>query len=206
MSNNNKNYTLMDAKKAEEIVRSNVKKRRRKDIVLKSIGQFAIFVALSFLVFLFVSIFAKGIPGFFQHYVTLEVNLDQKRLDPKGDLSADSLYSGDARKLVLEALYKEINPKGRKQKKAAKKILSSNAEIRVAQMVLENPSLLGKTIPITFALDDDIDSFLRGYIKRDTPESDRRINNTVIKFVDVLVEKKLVDYKFSDYILSLIHI
>ena len=56
-------------------------------------------------------------------------------------------------------------------------------------MVLENPSLLGKTIPITFALDDDIDSFLRGYIKRDTPESDRRINNTVIKFVDVLVEK-----------------
>ena len=81
MSNNNKNYTLMDAKKAEEIVRSNVKKRRRKDIVLKSIGQFAIFVALSFLVFLFVSIFAKGIPGFFQHYVTLEVNLDKKRLD-----------------------------------------------------------------------------------------------------------------------------
>ena len=81
-------------------------------------------------------------------------------MDPKGDLSPDSLYSGDARKLVLEALYKEINPKGRKQKKAAKKILSSNAEIRVAQMVLENPSLLGKTIPITFALDDDIDSFL----------------------------------------------
>ena len=31
MSNNNKNYTLMDAKKAEEIVRSNVKKRRRKE-------------------------------------------------------------------------------------------------------------------------------------------------------------------------------
>ena len=54
---NNRNYTLMDAKKAEEIVRSNVKKRRRKDIVLKSIGQCAIFVALSFLVFLFVCIF-----------------------------------------------------------------------------------------------------------------------------------------------------
>ena len=34
MSNNNKNYTLMDAKKAEEIVRSNVKKRRSKDICL----------------------------------------------------------------------------------------------------------------------------------------------------------------------------
>ena len=30
MSNNNKNYTLMDAKKAEEIVRSNVKKEEEK--------------------------------------------------------------------------------------------------------------------------------------------------------------------------------
>ena len=51
------------------------------------------------------------------------MNLDQKRLDPKGDLSADSLYSGDARKLVLEALYKEINPKGRKQKKLQKNLV-----------------------------------------------------------------------------------
>ncbi len=30
MSNNNKNYTLMDAEKAEEIVRSNVKKEEEK--------------------------------------------------------------------------------------------------------------------------------------------------------------------------------
>ena len=37
-------------------------------------------------------------------------------------------------------------------------------------MILHDPSILGKTIPITFAVDDDIDSFLRGYIKKDTPE------------------------------------
>ena len=56
-------------------------------------------------------------------------------------------------------------------------------------MILHDPSILGKTIPITFAVDDDIDSFLRGYIKRDTPESDRRINDKVINFVDILVKK-----------------
>ena len=133
---------------------------------------------------------------------TLIRNLDQKRLDPKGDLSPESLYNGDARGLVLESLYKVIKPKGRKEKKSAKKIISSNADVRVAKMILHDPSILGKTIPITFAVDDDIDSFLRGYIKRDTPESDRRINDKVINFVDILVKENKVIYKFSDYILT----
>ena len=82
MSNNNKNYTLMDAKKAEEIVRSNVKKKKKR-YCIKIYWSICYFCSFIFLVFLFVSIFAKGIPGFFQHYVTLEVNLDQKRLDLK---------------------------------------------------------------------------------------------------------------------------
>ena len=49
-----------------------------------------------FFVTLFVSIFTKGIPGFFQYYVTLEVVIDQEKIDPAGDLSVQSLYDGDA--------------------------------------------------------------------------------------------------------------
>ena len=152
--------------------------------------------------FWIISIFSKGIPGFFQYYVTLDVYLDRDRLDPKGDLSPESLYNGDARSIVLESLYKVINPKGRKEKKAAKKIISSNADVRISKMVLDNSKILGKTISITFAVDDDIDSFLRGYIKRDTPSSERRINDTVIKFVDKLSAENRISYKFSDYILT----
>ena len=151
------NKRLMNAKDAELIVKTSVLKRRRKDKRLKFYGRSTIFIALSFLFFLFYSIFEKGIPGFFQYYVTLDVTLDQKRLDPKGDLSPESLYNGDARGLVLESLYKVIKPKGRKEKKSAKKIISSNADVRVAKMILHDPSILGKTIPITFAVDDDID-------------------------------------------------
>ena len=34
-----------------------------------------------------------------------------------------------------------------------------------------------------FAVDDDVDSFLRGFIKRETPEKDRRINDKMIGYV-----------------------
>ena len=199
--NNNKPKKLT-ANEASMIVESSVIKRRKKDARLKTYGRIAIGLAVSFLIFLFVSIFSKGIPGFFQYYVTLDVYLDRDRLDPKGDLSPVSLYNGDARSIVLESLYKVINPKGRKEKKAAKKIISTNADVRISKMVLDDPNILGKTIPITFAVDDDIDSFLRGYIKRETPSSERRINDTVIKFVDKLSAENKISYKFSDYILT----
>ena len=199
---NKNNSKMLTADEASKIVASSVIRRRKKDARLKTYGRIAIGLAVSFLIFLFVSIFSKGIPGFFQYYVTLDVYLDRDRLDPKGDLSPESLYNGDARSIVLESLYKVIKPKGRKEKKAAKKIISSNADVRISKMVLDDPNILGKIISITFAVDDDIDSFLRGYIKRETPSSERRINDTVIKFVDKLSAENRISYKFSDYILT----
>jgi hypothetical protein len=77
--------------------------RRSRERRFRACGRIAIGIALAFLVTLFVSIFSKGIPGFFQHYVTLEVTLDSARLDPTGDLSVQSLYDGDARGVIRAA-------------------------------------------------------------------------------------------------------
>lgn len=106
---------------ATAIVKKSIKKRRAKDSRLKLYGRFAIGLATCFLLFLFYTIFEKGTPGFFQYYVTLDVNFDKERIDPKGDLSDNSLFSGDASKIVNEALFILIEPKGRKEKKEAKK-------------------------------------------------------------------------------------
>jgi phosphate transport system permease protein len=51
-------------------------------------------------------------------------------------------------------------------------------------------------------LDDDVDSFLRGYIKRETPENERRISDKAIQFIDKLNKEGRISYEFSDYILS----
>jgi len=187
---------------ATAIVKKSIKKRRAKDSRLKLYGRFAIGLATCFLLFLFYTIFEKGTPGFFQYYVTLDVNFDKERIDPKGDLSDNSLFSGDASKIVNEALFILIEPKGRKEKKEAKKIISSGKDVRIAKMVKQNPNLFGTITKVKFALDDDIDSFLRGYIKRETPENERRVNDNVIKFIDKLNAEGRISYDFSDYILS----
>ena len=122
MSNNNKNYTLMDAKKAEEIVRSNVK-RRRKRYCIKIYWPICYFCSFIFFSISFCIYFCKRNTRLFSTLCYFRGELRSKKIGSKGDLSPDSLYSGDARKLVLEALYKEINPKGRKQKKLQKNLV-----------------------------------------------------------------------------------
>ena len=199
---NNMNKKIINPEDATNIVKNSILKRRSKDSRLKLFGRVAIGLAVCFLLFLFYSIFTKGYPGFFQYYVTLDINFDRERIDPKGDLSDNSLFDGDSSTIVNESLFSIIEPKGRKEKKLAKKIVSSGKDVRIAKMVKDDPGLFGTLTQVKFALDDDIDSFLRGYIKRETPESERRINDKVIGFIDKLNEEGRISYEFSDYILS----
>lgn len=196
---NNKIITPLEA---SDKVKKSIAKRRAKDKRLKFYGRAAISLAVCFLLILFYSIFSKGYSGFFQYYVTLDINFDRERIDPKGDLSDNSLFDGEASTIVNESLFSIIQPQGRKAKKQAKKIVSSGKDIRITKMVKNDPSLFGTITKVKFALDDDIDSFLRGYIKRETPESERRISNKVIEYIDKLNEEGRISYEFSDYILS----
>lgn len=191
---------MMSPAIAAERVAAGLAARRGREKRFRIYGRIAIGIALAFLVTLFISIFSKGIPGFFQHYVTIEVALERAKLDPAGDLSVQSLYDGDARGVIRTALYKAAGASGRSGRKAAGKIISQGAEQRLRNAILDDPLILGTTRAMTFAVDDDVDSFLRGFIKRETPEKDRRINDKMIGYIDVLNEKGLISFRFSDYL------
>ena len=66
---------------------------------------------------------------------------------------------------------------GRSGRKAAGKLISKGAEQRLREAIIKDPALVGQTVAMKFALDDDADSFLRGYISSAVPEKDRRIND-----------------------------
>lgn len=196
-----KKIALLSPQASAERVAASLAGRRSRETRFRAYGMIAIGIALAFLVLLFSSIFIKGIPGFFQHYVSLEITLDRDKLDPAGDLSVQSLYDGDARGIIRTALYEATGASGRKERKIAGKLISSGAEQRLRKAVLDDPSLINTTQRMVFAVDDDVDSFLRGFISRDIPEKDRRINDTAILFIDALQAQNLISYQFSDYLI-----
>lgn len=184
-------------------VEASLKRRKAQEKRFRRMGLAAIGIALTFLVILFAGILTKGIPGFFQHYVTLDVEITPDRIDPMGDLSVASLYSGDSDALVLEAAMRSlgVDKKDRKAKKAVRSMLSSASGIRLINHVQDNPTQIGTTQSLKFAVDDDVDSFLRGFIDRETPEKDRRINDLTISLIDQWNDAGLISYEFSDYLL-----
>ena len=184
----------------EQLVTASLKSRRRQETSFKLLGIAAIFMALFFLASLMFSILSKGLPGFFQYYITLEVELDRERLDPAGDLSDQSLFDGQAKKIIQEAILAETGAKKRKEKKAARKLLSNGSDLRLVSYVKANPEVLNSRQLVKFALDDDADSYFRGFVKKQTPEKQRRLSDLQIDYLDQLQADGLVSYEISDYL------
>ena len=190
----------MSPTKTEQLVTASLKSRRRQETSFKLLGIAAIFMALFFLASLMFSILSKGLPGFFQYYITLEVELDRERLDPAGDLSDQSLFDGQAKKIIQEAILAETGAKKRKEKKAVRKLLSNGSDLRLVSYVKANPELLNSRQLVKFALDDDADSYFRGFVKKQTPEKQRRLSDLQIDYLDQLQADGLVSYEISDYL------
>lgn len=194
-------HSVLTPQEAADRVAASLGKRNSSETRFRAWGVAAIATALAFLVLLFAGILSKGIPGMHQYYVTFDVTLDPERLDPQGSMTPESLSSGDFDGVIREGLYAALgNPEGRKERRAARGLVSSGSSQRLMAYVLDNPSEMGQTISMKFALDDDIDTFLRGMIDRNTPEADRRINDQVIAFVDRLEADGRVSYEISDYL------
>ena len=192
---------MVSPKMATKRVAASMAKRKKSERNFQLLGRGAIAVALAFLVVLFSSIFSKGLPGFFQYYVEIEVDIDREKLDPTGIFSQQSLYDGDARGVIKSALYAAVGAEGRSNKRAAGKLISPGAEQRLRKMVYNDPSLMDTTQTLRFAMDDDVDSFLRGFINRETPEKDRRINDRMVEYIDRLQADGKIIYAFSDYLI-----
>lgn len=182
-----------------DIVKASLKKRYAKERRFKAYGIFSIVASLAFLAFLLIDITYKSIPAFTQTYVQLEIDFSHKtlKLEEKESYSEKELFAASYRKLTSKSLYKLFpDVKNRKQKKALRKLVSSGAQYLLRDMVIADPKLIGTVQPVWVLVDDDIDTFVKGLIDRNLPESDRRIKDYQIEWIDKLqaeakIEKRL---------------
>ena len=184
----------------EKIVIDGLKARQTKERNFKFFGIFAVALAIAFLAILLISIFSKGLPGFFQYYATFEVELTRERIDPRGDMSDQSLFEGEAKKIINEAVLEFTGAKKRNERKAARSLLSNGSDLRLVNFVQKNTDKVNSRQKIKFALDDDADSFFRGYIKKETPEKQRRLNDIEINYLEKMNEAGIITYEISDYL------
>ncbi len=166
--------------------------RYRAERNFQRLGITAIAVALSFLGFLFFSIISKGYTAFQQTYIELDVNFAKKEFESENIATANfpGLVKSSLRGKFPEA-------KTRKEKKQLYKLVSPSAAFTLKDMVVENPKLIGTTQSVWVLADDDVDMLVKGHYDRNLPESDRRIKDKQIAWIDTLNSEGKLEKRFN---------
>jgi len=186
------------ARRPIDTVRASLKKRYARERRFRMLGQLAVFSGVAFVGILFLTIFLNGYTAFEQTFIKMDIHLDEQMLDPQGDRDPEELKRGDYAGLVKAALREEFpGVKGRRDKRKLYRLISSGASHELAAMVLDDPALIGTTQTVWLAADDDVDMLVKGHIDRKLPESDRRLDDQVVSWVEKLESKGRVEKRFN---------
>lgn len=175
-----------------DLVKKGLDRRYRKERRFRIFGCAAVIISLSFLSLLFVSIISNGYTAFQQTMVRLDVFLDTTVID-KDDL-AGANYS----KLIHDTLlsvYPDVKKYNDKSKLYG--LVSINAAYMLRDFVAQNRHEIGTRIQIWVPADDDVDMLMKGHIDRDKPESQRRIDDRQLAWVDQLARQGKVKKVFN---------
>jgi len=140
-----------------------LRKRHFAELRLKAYGITAIAVAGLALFWLLGSVLIQASGAITETYVTIPVELEAKRIDPDGTGDPKIILRGSFDKLTKDALKAHFpTVTGRSEKRALYDVVSGGASFELAEMVAENPALIGQTIDYRFLASDVADLYLKG--------------------------------------------
>jgi phosphate transport system permease protein len=157
-------------------MRSRLAKRHAAERRFRLAGLGAIALAVLSLGVLLVSIGWNGAPAF----RTTELRLDVS-FDPTAVASAD--YRSILRS-ALETLFPDVQDRSGRRELMA--LLSRGAEDRLRSLALADPALVGRTVSLWLPADDEIDLARKSGLARDGAESDRRISDAQLGWLETL--------------------
>jgi phosphate transport system permease protein len=172
-------------------MRARIRRRHAAERRFRLYGVVAIGIAVATLGGLLYSITSKGHSAFWQTQIRLDVSFDPAVLgefeDLEGEAREQVLRRADYGAVVRRALQREFpDVEGRRQLRALQSIMSSGSREVLRGALTATPSLVGQTVSLWLPADDEVDMLMKGVISRDVPESERRLNDAQIAWVDAL--------------------
>ena len=178
-------------------IQKGLKKRYRAERRFRRYGLAAIITGLLFLLLLFTSIILRGYPAFTQTVIELPIHFDPAVIAPEG-VTDEALFRADYWKLVKTALYQEFpQVSGRSAKRELTRLVSQGSAFTLRAWVTEDPTLIGSTHSLWLVADDEIDMLQKGYVDREVAESERRISDRMLGWVDHLAQNDRIERRFN---------
>ena len=178
--------------RAIDIVNRGLAKRYRAERRFRRFGLGAILASLVFLAFLFISILLNGYTAFQQTYLRLDISFDPTVLNQEALASAD--YGGLVKRSLRE-MFPDVT--GRTNKRMLYRLVSTGAAFQIRAMALKDPEIVGKKLSVWVPADDDVDMLFKGHIDRNRPETERRLKDVQLQWIDRLQAEGRIEKRFN---------
>ncbi len=161
-------------------------------------GLTAVIMGIFFVLFLFVSIFAKGMSTFQQSYVKLDVFYDPAIIDPAGTRKPEDIANADYQQIVrasMRARFPQVE--GRKEQRDLTRLISGGASFDLRKRVMDSASLIGQRETQWVLASDDVDMLMKGRIKRPGAGESGPLSQNQVGWIDSLVEADALELRFN---------
>lgn len=196
-----------------EKVAKSLARRHRQEKLFKGLGFGAVLTSLGLVAILFMSIFGKGLPAFWQSSIELEIYFDPSiiAIEPKperadGEQVADfnaremawltELGFINFNKLITNSLEKII-PDAKSSPRDLQRLVTSAERFALRDKVAKDPSIVGSTQRVWLLTDANIDVWLKGNIDRFLPDEQQQLSPKLREWVDKLSAEGIIDNRFS---------
>jgi len=174
-------------------LQARLKSRYSRENRFKWYGRGAIGVALVFLAILLSSIVMQGYTAFYGHSLTMPLYMDPARIErayPQGTNFEQLAAEQEIARLGI------VDETGA-QTAAMRSLISSELKYVAAEMIRNQPALIGQTVPVSAPLSDDAEMYLKGKITQNTPEEQRRISDQQMQWLDQMKERGVIRDHFN---------
>lgn len=194
-------------------IEGSLARRHRKEKRFRIMGILAVVAGLFFVALLFVSIFVRGLPAFWQSTLHTEVYFDPALITvsakptPK---TGESPAAFQEREFAWQAELGMVNwnrilensiiskkPALEENRRDLRKIFNSDERYKLRDMVAADPSLIGKTVSLSFLTEANVDVWLTGKIDRDLPDDQQQLSPELRRIADELKAGGIIDREFS---------
>ena len=179
-------------------VAASLKRRYAAERRFKAYGIAAISFALFWIVVLFGTIVSNGYSAFVQTMVRLDITIYPQDIDPDGKRDREVLSTADYQTPIRQAitdLFPDVQ--GRSDLRQLEAMISPGATFLIRDMVMADPSIIGRRVTITIPVSDDLDQFNKGYISAQSAEADRRVNDKQLAWFQRLKGRGLIETNFN---------
>ena len=184
-----------DGKKSDrilDIVNRGLTGRYRAERRFRFYGLMAIVGSLLFLSLLFISIGARGYSALQQTFIRLDVFFDPDLL--RQESLANANYQGLVKK-TLRSMFADVRGRGDKRKLYG--LVSPGASFQLRDLVLKHPDIIGEKREVWVPADDDVDMLIKGHINREVAETERRLKDNQLAWIDRLIEEGRIEKRFN---------